>query len=83
MRPTDAQLKKPMTSTVTSRLGPVMDTRAIATSRNGIDSTTSIRRARIVSTTPPRKPAARPTTTPIATVRAVATTPTSSEMRAP
>ena len=43
----------------------MIDTRAIATSRNGMDSTTSMSRASTVSTMPPRKPAASPTTTPI------------------
>src|SRR3954447_4827360 len=83
MRATDAQLKKPITSTVTVRLGPVTETSAIATSRNGTDSTTSISRARIVSVIPPRNPAASPSTTPMTTVIAVAAPPTSSDTRAP
>ena len=61
MRATDAQLKNPMTSTVMVRLGPVTETSAIATSRNGTHSTTSISRASTVSTMPPRNPAASPT----------------------
>jgi hypothetical protein len=83
MRATDAQLKNPITKTVTSRLGPVNATRAIATSRNGMDNTTSMSRAKIVSAQPPKKPATRPTTTPVITVSMVATTPTSKEILAP
>ena len=60
MRATEAQLKNPITSTVMVRLGPVMETRAMATSRNGMQRTTSMSRARRVSTMPPRKPAAMP-----------------------
>src|ERR1035437_4215389 len=44
MRATDAQLKNPITKMVIDRLGPVIDTRAIATSRNGMHRTTSTRR---------------------------------------
>ena len=50
---------------VTSRLGPVIETSAMATRRNGIDRTMSTSRASSVSTMPPRKPATRPMTTPI------------------
>ena len=49
MRPTDAQLKNAMTPIATSRLGPTIETSAIAKSRNGKESTTSIERARTVS----------------------------------
>ena len=54
MRPTEAQLKNAITSTETARLGPATETSAIANSRNGNDSTTSMSRARTVSTSPPK-----------------------------
>ena len=41
-----------MTSTETTMLGPATETSAIANSRNGNDSTTSMNRARIVSVAP-------------------------------
>ena len=83
MRATDAQLKKPMTRMVTVRLGPVIDTSAIASRMNGRDRTTSMILARTESIHPPKKPAMRPTTAPVTTVSPVATTPTRSEIRAP
>ena len=53
MRATEAQLNMAITKTETARLAPMIDTSAIANSRNGKDSTTSISRDRIVSATLP------------------------------
>src|SRR6266542_2811044 len=83
MRPTVAQEKNAITSTEMVRLEPAIETRAIAKSRKGNESTTSISRPSAVSTTPPRKPASRPTTTPTATASTVARTPTTREIRVP
>src|SRR3954467_9979113 len=49
----------------------------------GTASSTSARRESIVSTTPPKKPARRPTTSPIVRANPLATTPTNREVRAP
>jgi hypothetical protein len=54
MRATDDQLKNAITMIVTVRLGPEMETIATAASTNGIDRTTSTRRASTVSTHPPK-----------------------------
>ncbi len=43
-----------MTMIEIHRPGPTIDTSAMAKSRNGNDRTTSMRRARDVSTTPPK-----------------------------
>jgi hypothetical protein len=53
MRPTAAQEKNAITRIDTVRLGPTTLTRATAKSRKGKDSTTSMNRARNVSTAPP------------------------------
>ena len=95
MRATVAQLNVPITITTIgtpcrSANGPIRsgvtettDASEIAKSRNGIESITSTARANNVSTMPPKKPAISPTTVPMSTVRSVAITPTSSEMREP
>jgi len=69
----------PMCSGVTE----TTDASEIAKSRNGIESITSMPRARTLSVRPPKNPAIIPTTLPIATVISVATTPTSSEICVP
>ena len=53
-RPTEAQEKNAITRSTTFRLGPTTETSAMAKSRNGNDSTTSMKRARTVSTAPPK-----------------------------
>ena len=72
-----------ITATERSRLGPIRETSAMAKTRKGSDSTTSMNRDNTLSTGPPKYPAVRPTITPTTTARPEATTPTSSDIRAP
>ena len=53
-RPIAAQEKNAITSMEMVRLDPNTDTRAMASSRYGNDSTMSMKRASTTSTTPPR-----------------------------
>ena len=53
-RPTEAHEKNAITKIEIHRPGPTIETSAIAKSRNGNDSTTSISRASSVSTMPPK-----------------------------
>jgi hypothetical protein len=73
----------PITSRMLNRLGPSTDTSAIASSRPGSVSITSVKRIRMKSTVPPKNPAASPIATPMVSVTAIAAMPTSSEIRAP
>ncbi len=77
MRAIEAQLKKPITTIVTSRLGPVMDTSAIGHQQER-DREDHVDQAGEDQCRPRhrRSPAARPTTTPTITVSMVASTPT-------
>ena len=83
IRPTTAQLKKAITAIDTIRLGPTIDTSAIANSRRGNERITSMKRESAVSTTVPKYPATMPTIPPTMTARPLATTPAISEIRVP
>ena len=83
IRPTAAHEKSAMTTMITVRLGPTTETRAMAASRNGNDSTRSISRDSSESASPPRKPASRPIVVPMMTALTLAKIPTISEIRAP
>ncbi len=78
-----AQEKNAMTAMITVRLGPSTTASESASTMYGKASTASVNRARIVSITPPKYPAIRPTTTPATVPIAVVTKPTNREMRAP
>ncbi len=73
----------PITMRMLRMLGPRTDTSAIASSRAGSVSITSVKRIRTKSTLPPKNPAQSPIATPMVMVTIIAAMPTSSEIRAP
>lgn len=54
IRPTEENEKNEITPIATGRLGPITDTSAMANTRYGSDSTTSMKRDSTVSTTLPK-----------------------------
>ena len=83
IRAMPAQAKNEITPMITVRDGPSTTARARASTMYGKASTASVNLARIVSMTPPKYPAIRPTATPATVPIRVVTTPTNSEIRAP
>ena len=64
-------------------LGRSTATKAIASNSAGSVNMTSVKRIKMKSIAPPKKPEARPMVTPMVIVTTIAATPTISEMRAP
>ena len=83
MRPTAAHEKNAITRIESGRLGPTTETRAIANSRNGNDSTRSMSRARTHVDRATEVAGDQTDDQPSGTASAVESTPTSSEIRAP